>query len=383
MDIQGDPMERTYLSDSNSDYKCLEDYLSLGEFGDLPDQDAHELQADSANNAFILEIVKQYNADFVKNDPNNEILNSIVGMLDAQILPTRYDASTSFHLINSLVTELKNTVERLGIDTKNFPLHATVPTGLINAMAVNLPCSSASFLLFDPQLLTFCSLISKTYARCLCPLENSNSISKDSIAQTIKDNPEIAERLTGVLDALIRNGKPGTSKPFPIHPRSVRLAHDFCKGMELFIVAHEFGHVYSGHLDSTLSKFHMIKTKPGLSTSHKKEYEADYAALIFSIHSLSNEKFEFWQIVASIKLFFSTLDLINRYADHITNGPNIKFTSTESETHPSNEDRKKSIDIAIGHLNIPDEQLTSAVHFGTLIEDTTQLLWNAIADNNS
>lgn len=296
-------MQRTYLSDSNPDYKCLEDYLSSGEFGDLSDTDAHQLQHDDSNIASVMDYVKHLNTDFVKLDTNNEILNSLTGILSAHVLPTRYDAPTSFHLINTLVSNLKNTVERLGISTENFPLYATVPTGLINAMAVNLPCSSAPFLLFDPQLLTFCNLISKIYAHCLCPPANSNSVSRDTVEHTIRNDPTIPKRLTRVLDALVRNGKPGTSRPFPIDPRSVRLAHDLCKGMELFIVAHEFGHVFSGHLDTTLSKFHIIEARPGIRPSHKKEYEADYAALIFSTHALEHDNFDFWQINASIKLF--------------------------------------------------------------------------------
>lgn len=376
-------MQRTYLSDTNSDYKCLENYLSNGEFGKLPDKESHTLQHDGLNNAAILELVRQGNPEFVSLDSNNEVLNGINDLLDAHALPTRYDAPTSFHLLDSLVKTLRNTVERLDIDTKNFPLHATVPTGMINAMVVDLPCSSTPFLLFDSQLFTFCNLISKIYAQCLFPAAGTNFVSVDTIKQTIANDPGIALRLTGLLDALVRNGRPGTSKPFPVDPRTVRLAHDLCRGMELFIVAHEFGHVYAGHLDTPNSKLHMSEARSEIPSSHRKEYEADYAALIFTTHALEHEQWDFWQINASIKLFFSTLDLINRYADYITNGPNRKFTSKESETHPSNENRKKSIDIAIGELEIPAEQRNLASHHGILIEEATQLLWASITKDKS
>ncbi|MFJ5283031.1 SEC-C metal-binding domain-containing protein [Pseudomonas sp. NPDC088429] len=376
-------MQRTYLSDTNADYKCLEDYLSNGEFGELPDKDSHTLQHDSLNNATILEFVRQMNPKFVSLDSNNEVLNGIDDLLDAHILPTRYDAPTSFHLLDSLVTTLRTTLERLDIETENFPLHATVPTGMINAMVVDLPCSSKSFLLFDSQLFTFCNLIAKIYAQCLFPVAGTYVVSTDTIKQTIANDPAIVIRLTGLLDALVRNGKPGTSKPFPVDPRSVRLAHDLCRGMELFIVAHEFGHVYAGHLDTANSKLHMSEVLTEISSSHRKEYEADYAALIFTTHSLEHEQWDFWQINSSIKLFFSSLDLINRYADYITNGPNRKFTSKESETHPSNENRKKSIDFAIGELEIPTVQRDLASHHGILIDEATHLLWASITKDKS
>lgn len=377
-------MQRTYLSDTNSDYKCLEDYLSNGEFGNLPDQASHTLQHDGLHRAAILELVKQGNPDFVALDSNNEALNSITAHLDAHILPTRYDAPMSFHLLNYLVEKLKHTIKRLDIDNTKFPLHATVPTGMINAMVVELPCSSAPFLLFDSQLFTFCNLISKIYAKCLFPQEGTNLVNTDTIKYTIANDPSIGLRLIGILDAIVRNGRPGTSKPFPVDPRTAKLANNLCIGMELFIVAHEFGHVYAGHFDIPHSEFHMTEAGPETSSSHRKEFEADYIALILTTHALEHEHWDFWQIISSIRLFFSTLDLINRYADYINNGPNRKFTSKENATHPSNENRKKSIDLAIVEFDIPTVQLDMAIQHGNLIEEATQFLWaSIIRDNNT
>ncbi|GFM79656.1 hypothetical protein PSCICN_03480 [Pseudomonas cichorii] len=370
-------MQRKYLSDTDKNYKCLEDYLREGEFGDLPDENLHKSQHDKTNTKLILEEVKRNNPKFLKLDKNNTFSN-IESSLETLTLPTRYDSPWGYHLINSLIEQIKETAEDFKIETTDFPLHATVPTGQVNAMAVNLNCSSRKFLLFDPQLLMFCNIIAKLYAQCLSPNEMSRSANVKILRAVISSTPEIAQRLKGLLAAFIKNGRPGTSPPFPVDTISAQLSHRLTKGMELFVVAHEFGHVYSGHLSDLLSKSYIITPTPEQVASHKNEYEADYIAFILTTHALKKEGWDLWLIVASIKLFFSSLDLADRYADYISYGPNRKFFSEESETHPSNENRVKAIKKIVNNLDHTPEELRILEQFETLIDEATELLWTDI-----
>lgn len=373
--------KRKYLSDTDKNYKKLEEYLESGEFGDLPDQASNKLQHDSNSITLVIEDVLKRNPALANTSPATELSNINKSLADL-LLPTRYDSPTSYHLIRDLINQLKESAKDLEINTEDFPFYATVPTGKVNAMAVNLPDSSKPFLLFDGQLLTFCHLISKIYATCLSPDDNSYSISIETVKSKIRRQPEIADRLSGVLDAFIKTGRPGTSKPFPVDMRSAKLAHAFCKGMELFVVAHEFGHVYAGHLSELLSKLHIISPFQTTSINHKKEHEADLIALILTVHSLKKEGIDLAISVAGINLFFSVLDLADQYGDFISYGRRRKFSSKESETHPSNENRKKLIEDAIENIGVPHEELNTSKVFKKITDETTSFLWEAITSKN-
>lgn len=380
--LLGGTMERKYLSDTCADYQCLERYLEQGKFGKLPDEDLHKIQHDNGKTALVFDEMKRRNAGLMKLDTENTAAE-VVRIMAELVLPTRYDSPWGYQAISSLLLTLKQTAEELELDTAEFPLHATVPTGQVNAMAVNLPCSTKTFLLFDPQLLTFCNLIAKLYAQCLTPNERFRSGDVSILHAVVGGSPEIAERLKGVLEAFVKTGRPGTSSPFTVDTGSIRLSSRFRTGMELFVVGHEFGHVYSGHLSKLLSRLHMIAPNFGQSDSHRKEYEADYLGLILTVCALRKEGWELWEILGSIKLFFSSLDLASRYADFKSYGARRKFVSTESATHPSNESRRQAIDRAIESFSVEAEDIRMVEQFDSLIDETTNLLWQAISSKTS
>lgn len=367
-----------YLSDDHADYRCLENYLEQGGLGELPNLGLHKIQHDKRNSDIAFEYMKQKNADLIRHDTENVAETISKKILDTP-LPTRFDCPWAHHQISDLLHRLKKSAEELGLEVGNFPLHATVPTGQINAMAVSVPRSSRKFLLFDPELLTFCNLISKLYAQCLTPNEKFGSGNIKILQAIIDGSPEIAGRLKAVLEAFVKTGRPGTSAPFSVDMGSIELSHIFRTGMEFFVVGHEFGHVYAGHLDELILKFHMISPELSVPSSHIEEFEADYFGLVLTIYALRKEGVELRHILGAIKLFFSSLDLAKRYADFKSYGANRKFISEESSTHPSNASRKLAIDKAIEQLGVKDEDLEKNKQFYSLIEETTDRLWQSIS----
>lgn len=370
-------MQRKFLSDECPNYKCLEMYLAQGRFGDLPDEKLHKLQHEQANNKIVFEEMRSKNIELFKLDTENvaeKVLQDLAGLA----LPTRYDSPWGYQQISLLIQKVKGAAKDLGLEVELFPLHATLPTGQVNAMAVNLPCSSKAFLLFDPELLTFCNILSKLYAQCLTANVESRSGNKKILRAVIESSPEIPIRLKGVLEAFVRTGRPGTSPPFSVDTSSIRLSNILRTSMEVFVVAHEFGHVYAGHLSELLSKLHMAAPVISLPTSHVQEFEADYFGLVLTVFALKKEGYELRHILGAIKLFFSSLDLAKRYADFKAYGSSRKFVSEASDTHPSNESRKKAIDEAIESFNAESDDLELAQQFYSLIDESTDLLWCAM-----
>lgn len=370
-------MVRKYLSDDCSHYKCLERHLMQGGFGKLPDANLHRAQHSKDNTVIVFEEMKRQNSDLMRLDRDNVADKVIQATLDIE-LPTRLDSPWAYHQISLLIDQVKETANRLGLETGEFPLHATVPTGQVNAMAVKLECSSKTFLLFDSQLLTFCNLVAKLYAQCLAPNENFGSGNPKIMRAVIEGTPEIVIRLKRVLEAFFRTGRPGTSPPFPVDTTSASLSHIFRTGMELFVVGHEFGHFYAGHLGKVAQQLNVVAPDLSFPESHIEEFEADYLALVLTIHALKKEGYEVRMIVGAIKLFFSTLDLAKRYADFLSYGPNRKFVSEENDSHPSNESRKRAIDQAVEKMFVEEEDVQSAQQFYMLIEQTTDFLWESM-----
>lgn len=370
-------MARQFLSDTDANYKCLEDHLAAGEFDELPDAEVHQMQHPANASLAVMEIVKQISPNFFGSDSLAPHLKRLNERLDSVALPTRYDAPGSYHLIDGLVSRIKHAAEALGWNRIDFPLYASVPTGQVNAVAVDLPCSSQPFLLFDDQLLTFCNLMAKVYAQCLFPLPGTQTCDKQSIEATIACEPALAHRLAAILDAFIRTGRPAVSSPFPVDARSARLASYLREGMELFVVGHEFGHVYAGHLAGA-GRQAKVAEKHGISFAHSKEFEADYIGMILAIKAFASEGEEPWLVMAAIRLFFSSLDLVNRYAGFTTHGPEAKFTSQASETHPSNENRLKGLDYAFSKLCGAQAQLDNANAYAELMDHATTCLWEAM-----
>ncbi|MBK5544722.1 SEC-C domain-containing protein [Pseudomonas sp. TH04] len=373
-------MQRTFLSDSNNDYKLLENFLREGNFGKMPDHESNKAQFDPLNQEFITNAVHSQNPGLFGSYSASELAD-LKRTLEETVLPTRYDSVSAFNLINGLVEEVKRAAAELGADITLFPLYATVPTGRVNATAVNIPGASKPFLLFDGQLLTFCHLISKIYATSFVTTKNGDmrSFSTDlsTITKKISAHPEIVSRLAGVLTAFIRTGRPATSKPFPVDLDSIGLVECLRKSMEIFVIAHEFGHVYAGHLNNFLP-MNAFPSDSNVSPQHKKEYEADYIGLVLTLAVLTKEGYDVALSIIGVKLFFSILDLANRYADFIKSGVKKKFVSTPSDSHPSNEQRRIAIDLGLNALKLENEEILRSKSLCEVFDKITHIFWQSL-----
>jgi hypothetical protein len=371
-------MQRIFLSDTNENYRLLEEFLSEGEFGEMPDYESNKAQLDPLNYDLTMSIIQNLNPGLFNSYSDSE-LTDLKKTLTGVVLPTRYDSVAAFNLLNELVDDVKQAAVHLGLNIDLFPLHATVPIGEVNAMAVNLPGASKPFLLFDGQLMTFCHLISKIYATSFVGKKNGDTGSYSTDISTIKKrlstHPVIVERLAGVLTAYIRTGRPGTSKPFAVDQESIGLSNCLRKSMELFIVAHEFGHVYAGHLSNL--PMHAIPQDSSIPWEHRKEYQADYIGLLLTLIVLGKEGYDTAVSIMGIKLFFSILDLTDRYSKFIELGAK-KSVSTTTHSHPSNEQRSIAIDMGLTALQIPSEQITNSKKLSEVFDGITSLFWQAL-----
>jgi hypothetical protein len=146
--------------------------------------------------------------------------------------------------------------------------------------------------------------------------------------------------------------------------------------MELFIVAHEFGHVYAGHLGPLLKAVSnagddLLKTA---TASQRLEYEADSIALALTLLTMQRRGYDLALSYIGPYLFFSGLSLLDRYHE-IKEGPITEAGSTE---HPSNTDRQAMLNHVVA-IYASKEQLDTAIELQRNLDLLVEELLSRVA----
>jgi hypothetical protein len=364
------------LSDSDLEYGALEAYFNSDPFGQMPDawimQALHEKEG-------LEKLSLTLQERFSESNPGD----SFPGLPTLPIsLPTKYDSPFHYMILQRLVTEIKDAAATIGIDCSNFPHFACIPTRSINARVFELPTGRKPFIIFDAQLLSFCHLFSKGFALCL-PLEDypdkiQFNLNLPTIKDYLKKSPEGIERLKDVISVYVSGGIPTDAKQYFLPPNYDQLASILLDSMELFIVAHEFGHAYSGHLrqllPSGIRPDHKFSPK---DKDHIKEIEADLLGLVLTITALNKRGLDIGLSTAGINLFFIALGMIDcfdRRASHFGSWS----TFPASKSHPSNFTRRKFILEHLDHIGAHPDSVMATKSLTKTMDQIAALSWQAI-----
>lgn len=342
-----------YLSDSQPDYRALEAFIASGECGELLHREKNAL-------FHVPEIIESF-------EPlAKELLNQLkVGQTTIpqlpETLPTRYDNPFSFNITKGLVDRLKVACRTLGINVDDFPPFACIPTGVVNAYAANVPGSERRFLLFDSQVFFFCNLWAKILATAQ-PIVGvgdnvSTSLDIGLVRQHLTKDHMPVLRLKELLKASVE-GSPSDAPPYIPSTDYVPLISLLRDSMELFVVAHEFGHVYSGHLGKLMAALPCAAAEllEAANDSQQMEYQADAFALLLTMQCLASEGMDFSLSYIGPYMFFSGLALLDRYVANVY-GPPEEEGSSE---HPSHADRQSMLN-AMAHQFTKSPQISNAL----------------------
>lgn len=369
-------MKISYLSDTDPDYSSLEQHLKAGGFGELSDQWLHEAQQNLAS----LENVFNRVAD---NMPwlTPEVREQLVKVEDVT-LPTRFDSPLHFRILDGLISRIREAARSIGLDITSFPHYSCIPTGQVNASAVKLPHAQRSFLLFDSQLFIYCNLFAKAFAQCLPVTGRGENISYstdiDLVRRRLKSKPIVTKRLAEVLFAYATTGYPGHAGQYNPEKDYMPLVQTLRDGMELFVVGHEFGHVYAGHLSEILRRFGIVSENlPLESVSHVQEHEADCLGLLLTLKAMSEQGYDASLSFIGIEMFFVSLELAARARHFINDGTDETYVDLPSESHPSNSRRREVISETLELFSTAEqveEMRAIASHYGAI----ATLLWQSV-----
>lgn len=365
----------TYLSDSDPDFQCLEKHLRDGSFGKLHDQHVYQAHHDIESQRKFYEVVAE------KMGIEGE---AIAQLFPNEItLPTRFESPTHYRLLSGLIDKIKEMAEGYGIDTSTFPHYSSIPTQLVNAQAVRLSCSKRSFLLFDSQIFLYCHLFAKAFSLCIPVLSEDQGISFSIETERVKDRilnvPECIDRLVDLLGALDKTKVPGRAEPYIPEPAYARLSALYLDGMELFVVAHEFGHIYANHLDSLLPRLCFpAQGGENNSSSHIQEFEADAIGLLLMISAQTKQGFDSGLSYIGAELFFHALEMQDKFTHFLEHGTDEDYVDVSSESHPSNHERRMALRAAIPQMMRSGEDLETTLKLASQYEAIIQALWSSV-----
>jgi hypothetical protein len=367
-------MNVTFRSDRDPDFACLEQYLVGGEFGNLPDTWLHQAAHDLA-------VLQKHVDSFANTVPwITDEMRLELRKFDEVDLPTRYDSPIPFRILDGLVKRIRAAADNLGLKAHTFPHHACIPTGLVNACAVELPCSSRPFILFDSALFLYCHLFAKSFACCLPVVGReetlSFSVDKELVQERIEGMPELVSRLNDLLTAYVVTGSPSRAKQFTPEADYVHLIDILRDGMELFVVAHEFGHVYSGHLSDILKRANLHENDLfGNNLSHRHEHEADIVGLLLTLQAMATSGYDASLSYVGIELFFVSLEMAGRTAHINSHGNDDTYVDVATNSHPSNARRRFVLSAFLQAFIRSEEQVQSVREMAAKYADIAELLW--------
>lgn len=369
-------MKVTFRSDRDPDFASLEQYLKAGSFGDLPDTWRHQAEHDLNRLRTIMNELSR-GLPWVPDEMHLQL--SEFGEID---LPTRYDSPTQFRILGKLVSRIRAAAELMGLDTTTFPHCSCIPTGLVNASAVALPNTTRPFLLFDSELFLYCHLFAKAFAQCLPVVGRgemlSLSVDIELVKQRICTTPELTERFTDLLSAYAATGSPSKSNQYNPESDYVHLLDILRDGMELFVVAHEFGHVCSGHLSGVLKRLGLHAEELfGENPSHRQEHEADLIGMVLTLQAMSSSGYDAALAYVGVELFFVSLDMAARTRHIVLNGTDRDYVDSSSESHPSHGDRRNLLRESLATFIAETDQAEGAKKMAAAYTEIAELLWQS------
>jgi hypothetical protein len=368
-------MQVAYKSDTHPDFALLEEALRQGLLGPMPHRWMHEAEQE-------LDGLRIAMSNWAETVPwMSEAQKANLPQFEDVELPTHFDSPSQFRILTRLVERIQRAAETLGLEMGDFPHFACIPSGLVNASAVSINGSTRPFILFDSQLFLYCHLFAKCFARCL-PIVSTGeqvsvSVDVENAKRRIDSVPELVERLVDLLLAYAGQGAPSASRPYPPEREYIGLIDVIRDGMELFIVAHELGHVYSGHVADMIRRFAVESEGDEASAEHVQEHEADLVGLLLTLQAMADAGFDPALSFVGVELFFKSLETASRAELVIKVGDDSSYIDEPSDSHPSNAARIELLRDALSTFIPGVDDLEAARGLGAQYGQVADVMWAA------
>jgi len=237
----------------------------------------------------------------VINDETNRHLNSGLN----EKLPTCFENPLVYIMIKNYVSKVEKARKQLKLPLKQLPKYGSLPTASVNAYSYPAEfkpgdlSARGSIIGFNTMLFMFAYQMTKVTLPTVTVSQNGhgNKIlidpSREAAIGNIDDNPDIRINFIMAILEFLRLTNPETQ---PLDRKYDADLLRFTTAIELFAVAHEYGHLIKGHIPVGVNKLQLSYLAPEEENksfveihSWKQELEADEIGVKLLIQVLKNE----------------------------------------------------------------------------------------------
>ena len=181
-------------------------------------------------------------------------------------VPTSFESPHWYAMASILVEEVEQAAKARLQESGIAPLYGSVPSGALNAVTVYVPKTKEYLIVFSEGLFLFLNLMSKLAADAAITAINATPpgtpLDRTKLAPILA-HPRFHERFFDALYSYVVLGDAGLAEQYVLAGSAMNLADNLRHTSELFIVAHEYGHILAGHLTSLSQQMSPEKTRSG------------------------------------------------------------------------------------------------------------------------
>jgi len=294
-------------------------------------------------------------------------------------LQTKYEDFGSFTILKTIFDKIESSADKLNMGVSQKPILGTALSKEYNAFAVKVPDLEEYLIIFEGELFILSNLLAKIIALSLPDFNMSDesvsfSLEKSRILNHIQTHPGLQELFTDFVQNVISQAQPTKTMQYFLHESLGVMQYTLLNSLELFVVGHEYGHIYAGHLnDSNLNDFlHFGENASRISLDWEMEFEADLIGLNLLLNSLNDKSLHPFSYLGP-EMFFTFLDISERANNLFNIGKETRFEG--GGTHPPSFERRNRVRQLLRE-NLPETHLESYNYTSQFLEDVMELHWN-------
>lgn len=269
----------------------------------------------------------------------------------------RLDGSLSTRLFTDFFHRVQAVGAELDLSCARVPLVGTLPSGRINALAIQVPVTAEYVLAFDSGLWTFADALAECVASAFAA-DGADTVSTLPHPAESEANRAALAMAARVVARYLFTGNPF----FPDYPLPSRATHGPLKqairdAFLLFAAGHEFAHAALGHLEGGATHPYSLADRVSCTImapeDHARELDADRAGtLLMMTASLRARGLPFWFTGPLAGFFLRGAGVLYHHL-RVLGGTGVTDTS-----HPPIAERMRAVDeTARGAL--PDDMAAS------------------------
>lgn len=260
----------------------------------------------------------------------------------------------------------------------------TLESGEPNARIIGIPDSNDALLLVDPSIVRISSILSVALARIVASdaanaeVDDREALQLDlrTAERAIATAPREVQHLAQVFTAeVFATRVTGACEPVALGGLASLLSIEWRHAMELFFIAHEYGHWWSGHLEEPTRyvEFGSMRLAE-FAQHHHQEFQADAkGARLVAEHFVSSAVAP-WNALWGIDLFFFYNAWIERCLGLVFAGEDHPFHRLSGRSHPPSLVRR--LHVREGFMTRVPEALRSHIDIQTtFVWDVCERIW--------